>query len=144
MAKNLCFFLTSQPFTERRKEGGLGGRNDGSRKAQKALRKRKRSGESLGEPCDPQIDSCNSRMRRPFLQRAVTANRWSLLTGRGEPSSSACDDLGHKWRAVESPSDVTVGTSYVTSYDRCGRENRKRGKSWLGRRAIFYFLFFYF
>lgn len=27
---------------------------------------------------------------------------------RGEPSASACAELGHQWRAVDSPPDVTA------------------------------------
>lgn len=87
-------------------------KNDGSTEAQKARGKTASRPQANRGPIPLQAAPARVRGGRPprASERGgeTAACQPAELTAWGEPSASACGDLGHKWRAVDSPRCVTT------------------------------------
>lgn len=87
-------------------------KNDGSTEAQKARGKTASRPQANRGPIPLRAAPARVRGGRPprASERGgeTAACQPAELTARGEPSASACGDLGHKWRAVDSPRYVTT------------------------------------
>lgn len=87
-------------------------KNDGSTEAQKARGKTASRPQANRGPIPPRAAPARVRGGRPprASERGgeTAACQPAELTAWGEPSASACGDLGHKWRAVDSPRCVTT------------------------------------